>query len=266
MDDFNTIVNISYSILENKNLEYQISKRLISKVFEEDNNNTFETTYLRLTVIDSFYATQMSKRLYGMYDLANTLAEKSDKEWIGIAKSFIFNPEDENNDIAVLMKQTFGFEKDAKNKKRAISLISKYFYFLTKYKFPIFDSLASEAIKKLVKAKIIDEISINESNYFEKIIHLKKKYEIDSFNKLDNCLWLLGKIGKGSISSLLTKKEYEDLLKVIEVKFDDKGTKTRDEYIKEKIFNNLDKLESAFMGNKLFELLKRYKENININH
>jgi hypothetical protein len=63
----------------------------------------------------------------------------------------------------------------------------------------------------------------------------------------------------------LTKKEYEDLLKVIEVKFDDKGTKTRDEYIKEKIFNNLDKLESAFMGNKLFELLKRYKENININ-
>ena len=142
MNQFITIVSTSFDILENKNLEYQKSKRLISKVFEEENNNTFETTYLRLTVIDSFYATQMSKRLYGLHDLAVSLDSKSDMEWKDIANSFVSNPEDEKNEIAVLMKDTFGFEKDAKNKKKAISLISKYFYFLTNYNFPIYDSLA----------------------------------------------------------------------------------------------------------------------------
>lgn len=36
MNNFKSILSTSFEILENKNLEYQISKRLISKVFEEE--------------------------------------------------------------------------------------------------------------------------------------------------------------------------------------------------------------------------------------
>ena len=51
MSIFYFLVNTSHTILENKKLEYQISKRLISKVFEEESNNMFETTYFRCAIL-----------------------------------------------------------------------------------------------------------------------------------------------------------------------------------------------------------------------
>lgn len=66
----NTLVK--YSSLANKILNnetrYKTNKAIISEVFTMNNPNKVQ---FRLTVIDSYYSTQMSKRLYGIEDIAN---------------------------------------------------------------------------------------------------------------------------------------------------------------------------------------------------
>jgi hypothetical protein len=71
---------IKYSILANKLLNnetrYNSNKTIISEVFKIVYPSKVQ---FRLTVIDSYYSTQMSKRLYGIEDIANELVKYSDE-------------------------------------------------------------------------------------------------------------------------------------------------------------------------------------------
>lgn len=267
--DFKNLVELSSQVLENENLEYQKGKQLIRKTFEQDSTNSFDNIYLRLTLIDALYSTQMNKRLYGIYDLTEKISKYDDFHWKTQAEVFIKNPKDEN-DINKLMKDSYGFEKDLNNSKKAISIISKYFYFLTNYNFPIYDSLAFKAVKILNNSKILENVKLNDSNYFEEIIELNEKSKINSFDKLDKCLWLFGKIDKGSLSLLLDKSTYQILIEKLNIKFPKKDNNainktnsiSRDEYIKNQIFKNLDETKTIINNNNLNELLEWYKKYI----
>lgn len=87
---------IKYSNLANKILnnetKYKTNKAIISEVFTMNNPNRVQ---FRLTVIDSYYSTQMSKRLYGIEDIVKELIKYSDAELKLEIDNFLKNPKKE---------------------------------------------------------------------------------------------------------------------------------------------------------------------------
>jgi hypothetical protein len=99
-------------------------------------------------------------------------------------------------------------KKRTKTSVRATSLISKYAYFLTGYKFPIYDSLVPKGYN-LIKGRIKnfkgpnistykDEESIK--GYFNSIRILQKHVKV-SYDDLDQFLWLWGQVRNGKKSA-----------------------------------------------------------------
>lgn len=209
----NTLVK--YSSLANKILNnetrYKTNKAIISEVFTMNNPNKVQ---FRLTVIDSYYSTQMSKRLYGIEDIANELVKYSDEFLkLEIAK-FLQNPTE--GIIKELFNKSYGFDKEAKNAKKAISLLSKYFYFLSECQFPIYDTLGKISYNLLKNNDYITSQALTDENYFELMIVLNQSSTIKDLEKLDNLLWLLGKIKEGSFSILMDKSKYETIVKQVD--------------------------------------------------
>lgn len=209
----NTLVK--YSSLANKILNnetrYKTNKAIISEVFTMNNPNKVQ---FRLTVIDSYYSTQMSKRLYGIEDIANELVKYSDEFLkLEIAK-FLQNPTE--GIIKELFNKSYGFDKEAKNAKKAISLLSKYFYFLSECQFPIYDTLGKISYNLLKNNDYITSQALTDENYFELMIALNQSSTIKDLEKLDNLLWLLGKIKEGSFSILMDKSKYETIVKQVD--------------------------------------------------
>ena len=223
---------IKYSNLANKILNnetrYKTNKAIISDVFTMNNSNKVQ---FRLTVIDSYYSTQMSKRLYGIEDIAKTIATKTDSQLQEEINLFI-----ENQDSSIFLKEAFskkyGINKQGKDFGKAISLLSKYCYFLNDCNFPIYDTIAKIAYPLLTNGK-----SINEDNYFTAIKELNIASGINNYEKLDNLMWLLGKIKSGSFSILMDKIKYKSITENITFHKDDK-TKDKDERIRKYIEAN----------------------------
>ena len=91
----------------------------------------------------------MSKRYYGIEELAEALAQYSDKELIYEANKYVNK---ENSEILkTLFTEKYGYNSNGKKEKKAVSLISKYLYFLTGYQFPIYDSLVKMAYPKVIE-------------------------------------------------------------------------------------------------------------------
>lgn len=212
--ELNKYSNLAQTIL-NQETRYQANKNIIQDIFKTSSVLSKDTILFRLTIIDSYYSTQMSKRLYGLEDLAEALNNfKNDDELRSEANKFLVNPKE--GKIKALFEATYGFDKQAKNRKKAISLLSKYLYFLLNYKFPIYDNLGLASYKLLAKNKFFKKKTIKESNYFELMITLNKDSGINNFERLDNFLWLLGKIKEGSFSIIMNKEKYETLVTSIQ--------------------------------------------------
>ena len=64
--------NLAQTIL-NQETRYQANKKIIQDIFKTTSVLFKDTIQFRLTVIDSYYSTQMSKRLYGIEDIAKEL-------------------------------------------------------------------------------------------------------------------------------------------------------------------------------------------------
>lgn len=251
---------IHFSKLANKILNnetrYKTNKAIIREVFTMSNPNKVQ---FRLTVIDSYYSTQMSKRLYGFEDIANELVKYSDDALkLEIAK-FLQKPTE--GIIKELFNKNYGFDKEAKNTKKAISLVSKYLYFLSNCQFPIYDTLGKVSYNLLKDNKYITSKALTDDNYFELMIALNQSSTIKDFEKLDNLLWLLGKIKEGSFSILMDKTKYETIVKQVDfskaAKSQEKDKAIR-EYIKDNyktnnLFSPIEKeyLEFAFTLNEL---------------
>jgi hypothetical protein len=207
----------AFNILERSN-NYKRSKNIISDLYRIQSSDYFNDVVLRLTVIDSYYSTQVgSKRLFGIDDIANQLVEVgTDDDLKGKCQLFLEFPH-KRNEISDLLNGKYGINKKGLAKGKAGSLVSKYLYFLMNYEFPIYDSLAIESYKKIrAKYEALDLGELERTfhvSYFEKLTNLKNIAGIDTFNKLDNLLWLIGKISQGSMSLILDREPYVNLMK-----------------------------------------------------
>lgn len=237
----------------NQETKYQANKKIIKDIFEAPSVSFKDTIQFRLTVIDSYYSTQMSKRLYGIEDIAEELVKYSDEVLkLEIAK-FLENPRE--GIVKELFTQTYGFDKEAKKAKKAISLLSKYFYFLSECKFPIYDNLGTVSYNLLKNNNYISSKALTDDNYFELMIALYKSSNIKDFEKLDNLLWLLGKIKEGSFSILMDKSKYKTIVKQVDFS---KAVRKKDKSATSKAKDNVirEHIENVYISSKLFSPLE----------
>jgi hypothetical protein len=229
--------NVAHTIL-NSETQYKSNKAIISTLFKDQVTTDFESIVKnRITVIDSYYSTQMSKRLYGIDELANTLAKYSDDTLKTETKLFLNNPNEECI-IKSLFANEYGIDKSGKPSGKAISLISKYLYFLNTYKFPIYDSLAFISYKLLQNSNLIlNTEPVKEQNYFQCVKELNSVTSINNYEKLDNLLWLIGKLSNGSFAILMDMNKYFELINTEEIKVEllkpeNKKSSAKDEIIR----------------------------------
>lgn len=253
-------------------------KNAIVNIFKLTNNSKAEDVLLRLTVIDSMYSTQMNRRYYALDELAETIVRShatSDSflKFLNNYDTTLFNGGEEKKSFN-LWGEKYGIGKDGKDKGVAVSLISKYAYFETGLKFPIYDSIACEMYPRIWKYcgwkdKIPKLWALNKDLQLEgeqTIIAFAKA--IDelirrlggniSYDHLDRLLWFTGKIYRGNLSLVISRKDYIDCV--------DK------KLIKGGIFDvsqvDISKLSFCKTNSRLkalFELAKTLKTNTNIN-
>lgn len=226
---------VAHNIL-NSETQYLSNKDIISTLFIDKSINDLESVVKnRITIIDSYYSTQMSKRLYGIDELAKAISVYSDVTLKTETAKFLNNPSDDNL-LSRLFSKEYGIDKSGKPFGKAISLISKYIYFLNDGNFPIYDSLAIDSYKLLKKNSLITtKTTINEDNYFDYIKHLNSVTNINDYEKLDNLLWLLGKLSKGSFAILMTKEKYESLVVDLNEQLNYVESKQKDNLIRQHI-------------------------------
>ena len=228
-------MNLAKTILESD--ENLGSRSLIDKLFtmtqikaDFDTEDTrIDKIKMRLSVIDSFYSTNMGRRLYGLKELAEKISELGDDEQLR-EKLNTYIVQD-NSDISGVFKDKYGIfkhgissadncasESNDENDDegfKAISLISKYFYFVSNHNFPIYDRLVRNNIKKVLKHFNIDNnftSNLIEEEFIRELIRVCDK---DKFAEFDNLLWLYGKIQNGSLSFIASKEKYKAIMKLL---------------------------------------------------
>jgi len=194
--------------------QYSKEKSFISRCFQINAESQFDEVKLRLHLIDSLYSTQMIKRYYGIEELAETLAQYSDDKLIEEAYKYINN---ENAEILdKVFTEKYGYNSIGKKEKKAVSLISKYLYFLTGYQFPIYDSLVKIAYPKVIKEFNIETgySKITDANFVQALSALNQLSGINDFEKLDNFLWYSQKVENNSFSLICSKEEHLKRIKI----------------------------------------------------
>jgi hypothetical protein len=223
-------------------------KIAIQRIFKMTESRSKDDLLLRLTVIDSMYSTQMNRRYYALQELAeklDCLNKKTDlptlfNTFINSAKrdTNLFKGKINGSEFN-LFDEKYGIGKDGNDKGVAVSLISKYAYFETGYKFPIFDSIACEMypriwkycglkgkIPKLKAAPKDQQVQGAETilafvNAIDELIACLGGGI--SYDHLDRLLWFTGKIYRGNLSLVIPRKDYEKCVKeklIVEGVFD----------------------------------------------
>lgn len=215
--------SIALSILEN-DTQYLQGKELINDIFQYTSDNYSKGSIVsRLTIIDSYYSTQMSKRYFGLEDIADKIWSIScnEIEISNILIDFAINPQ--NKEIVKLFNSSYGIRKNGTPVGKAVSLLTKYAYFQTNYKFPIYDSLVMKMLPIYCNQYFQHEFLKSDFKFSNIQLFLKsinkfdRLSQINNYNQLDNLLWLSGKILDGNLSLILDKSEYIKLAKVVSV-------------------------------------------------
>jgi len=223
--------NLADKILKGNNRNktpYQNVRENIRSVFNSDfpNLSYKSKIQIRLALIDGYYSTNMSKRLFGIEEIADKIVKEGNNKHLKKAfKSFI---EKDNKKIKNIFNKKYGLQKDGKNSpKRAISLISKYAYYLTEYQFPIYDRLVKENIWRIIKhdTENCEAIKVRKKNitrqmlesgflnYFKYMKFINEKSKIKDFNKLDKLGWLFGQIKEARYIAVLNSNKYTEFMK-----------------------------------------------------
>lgn len=217
---------LAYEILYG-DTEYQQNKTLITNLFQDSRD--VET---RLVVIDNLYSTNIPKRFFGFHDLADAINSLGDDDFIKLKISNYLITGDK--DIDRIFSRTYGMDKKGISNKRAPSILSKYFYFLSSYDFPIYDSILLENIDIINDHFLIYDYK-KSINLFEKLKYIKSASGC-SYDDIDRAIWLYGKLIQGSLSLLVNKNRY--LQVVSESKIDFNVETSPDDLFKAWLFNN----------------------------
>ena len=256
-----------YSELANqilhKKTDYFKDKQIIKKIFTTTGDDHQENIRLRLTIIDSYYSTNMNRRYYGIEHISKLIFYyyKDDRALIDDLIMFIQDPYS-NDYLLDIFNQKYGISKGGEPKGKAISLISKYAYFLTNFQFPIYDSIVFETYSKIINrfpALSLDKKLSTEISHFVRMMNsLNNSSGINDFDRLDNLLWLIGKILRGNFSLILNEETYRKFVEPIE-KDSKTLSKDIDKKIREHCFLNIDMLKNL-LDDDLFSLISFAKE------
>lgn len=246
-------MELATKVLEAENSNFENTRKIIKSTFTNPDKTLSpeEIIKVRLLILDANYSTQMGRRLYGIQDLAEEIVKtckdelKNDKSKSSNLENDITNidkcfnklitqyiencksgnlPEDDP--IQKLFNSKYGIYKTGQDKiKTAASLISKYCYYVSDYKFPIEDSLVrnnTNAILNYFKEAFNDYeniiISYRPTNLIKNLVKIckgnKRNYDFDQF---DHLVWAYGKITKGSLSLFVTKNNYLDITKEFDI-------------------------------------------------
>lgn len=269
MKTIHELALLSEKIL-NQETKYFADKMIIQQIFKFTSKNFSKQSIIsRLTIIDSYYSTQMNKRYYGIEDIAEKIYLLFDNREQLINQKFIeFTVNQDVPEIEdIFYTKNYGIHKDGIDSGKAISLITKYAYFQTNFCFPICDNFAKQ-VYPLILEKFFDhtynKIGCNDIKVFIKEINtLKQLSNILDYDKLDNLLWLTGKILNGNFSLILkTKESYKKLAAYVsnqtETYENRKGKKRKRNFsdrIKDVIFDNAD-LNKIFDDDQIIEMIE----------
>ena len=207
------LAGLAHRALNGGDTEYARNKALIAQFFSPACAAAHKEE-VRLTLIDSLYSTNVAaRRLFGISSLAQSLRaafkgggaglKEQTARWI--AGGFD-NANANDKPLYDLFAAHYGVNKDGGEGKAAVSLLSKYLYFATGYAFPIYDALG---------AKYFFIAQKRTPRHFQKRFRVLREImdenRIDGFDKLDNLLWLYGKVQKGSLSLVLNEAQYTAL-------------------------------------------------------
>lgn len=200
---------------------------------------------LRLVVIDSRYSTNMNKNCFGFEELATAIAKLGDdgiaarkfNDFLTCCGSGFWSQN--AKDIFDLFNLVYGIRKDGASASRAVSLITKYAFFLALRNhdqcpegFPIYDSLAirmtSIVTRKLGGLKCPWNPSTQSSSLdIVDFITFIKKFKSYLWNDpamsgfsfkglpydiIDAYLWRMGKFDNGNIWYLFTESDYKTFM------------------------------------------------------
>lgn len=208
----------------------------------------------RLTLIDSYYSTNVGNRRYdGIDEIVEGICSisNSDDELEKYFDEFITKISGEHK-IGKLFNSTFGWSRSNMNGLKAISLISKFGYFLTDYHFPIYDKYVRKYHTRILKyfkhQKYFSTIKLpkndSELSLFKRLNIMN--IPIHSFEKLDNLLWLTGKIANSNFSLILNKENHKELIE---------KSKNSEKILLEYIYDENNDLSNIF-SNDLLEFIK----------
>lgn len=226
-DNHKKLLNLFEKIhsFENDNSGYSLGKSTILKVFRATDGYTREDLLARLTLIDSMYSTQMGRRYYGLEELAVALVDVHKKKnletaFLDFLKDKDMKPFELRNSkksSTNLFTEKYGIGKNGEDKGGAVSLISKYAYFETAFKFPIYDSIVREMYPRVwnycdFPKRELPEFKSNDITNFVEMIDLiicKLNCKLVNYDSLDRVLWYVGKIYRGNLSLVLSREEYD---------------------------------------------------------
>ncbi|MDP8233150.1 MAG: hypothetical protein P9L91_10855, partial [Candidatus Zophobacter franzmannii] len=243
ISDLEKIFELSKSIL-GKETGYSHNRKILKKLFGKG-EYTFEEVLNQRIALDRMYSTNMNRRAFGEYEIAKGIFKLFGKENVVKKKvlsdrfeAFLENPSNEDDEVYQLLfpdtddsdNSGYGYQKNGK-KLNAISLITKYAYYVTNDNFPIYDSLVL-----LMQPKFIDKFELQCSNknqirnkckitkhtksidpqFFEKMKYTLDKMQEQTGNgnltyaEMDSVFWLCGKLTNYSISLILEYPKYID--------------------------------------------------------
>jgi len=211
--NYNYQANLAKQILEHET-PYIMVKESIMYQFGFGSSLSVDQVSNQLIMIDTYYSTNMSRRYYGIEEIASAIlsvAETSD----GLKNKFIGysqQPKD-YKEVSDLFQGLYGYNKKGDKYGQASSLISKYAFYATHFNFPIFDSIVREVYPLIMRKQRLPESNFDE--FIIKMNELLKYMQVSSFESLDNLLWLTGKINRGNYSLILPKEKYLKLVKKI---------------------------------------------------
>lgn len=214
IDDLRYLRNLAERILTS-NTSYSRNRSIIDKFFKDDDSDVSlpkfsyaDMIYVRLTLIDSFYSTNMTKHYEGLRNLAEMISKKTKSDADLRAKINIYKECLKQPELDTLFESSYGNPAS-----QAPSLISKYFYFVTNHNFPIEDRLVRKNLKKFLKkyGREIDFLPYSKGEKSSNLIKHLLKLDIakESFSAFDNLIWLYGKISSKSYSLILKGKGFE---------------------------------------------------------
>lgn len=186
--------------------QYIHDRAIIDKVFRISNQDP-EKVLIRLTVIDSYYSTNMTRRLFGLVDLADAISQIGSDEKVRLGAERYLEKGD--GPILSLLGGEYGIRKYGKVAGEARSLVSKYIYFLNGHGFPIEDTLVRNYANVLFRH--FNAEALNEENLIMDLARNSTAHKC-SIDEMDNLIWLFGKIIGGSFSLLVGKQVYLSII------------------------------------------------------